>query len=149
MNLRYQRRIAADLLKCGENRVWMNPEKIEEIKKAVTRRDIENLINMGLIKKEEKKGISRGRARKRAMQKKKGRRKGHGSRKGKAGARLPSKNRWIKTIRPIRAYLRELRDKGIINEKTYRLYYRRAKGGQFKNKAHLKLHLQMEGIKVE
>jgi len=149
MNLRYQRRIAADLLKCGENRVWMNPEKIEEIKKAVTRRDIENLINMGLIKKEEEKGISRGRARKRAMQKKKGRRKGHGSRKGKAGARLPSKSRWIKTIRPIRAYLRELRDKGIINEKTYRLYYRRAKGGQFKNKAHLKLHLQMEGIKVE
>ncbi|MEM2935202.1 MAG: 50S ribosomal protein L19e [Candidatus Thermoplasmatota archaeon] len=149
MNLRYQRRIAADLLKCGENRIWMNPEKIEEIKKAVTRRDIENLINMGLIKKEEEKGISRGRARKRITQKKKGRRKGHGSRKGKAGARLPSKERWIKTIRAIRAYLRELRDKGIINEKTYRLYYRRAKGGQFKNKAHLKLHLQMEGIKVE
>ncbi|MEM1513836.1 MAG: 50S ribosomal protein L19e [Candidatus Thermoplasmatota archaeon] len=149
MNLRYQRRIAADLLKCGENRVWMDPEKIEEIKKAVTRRDIENLINMGLIKKKMEKGISRGRTRKRILQKKKGRRKGHGSRKGKAGARLSSKERWIKTIRPIRAYLRELRDKGIINEKTYRLYYRRAKGGQFKNKAHLKLHLQMEGIKVE
>ncbi|MEM2582842.1 MAG: 50S ribosomal protein L19e [Candidatus Thermoplasmatota archaeon] len=149
MNLRYQRRIAADLLKCGENRVWMDPEKIEEIKKAVTRRDIENLINMGLIKKKMEEGISRGRTRKRILQKKKGRRKGHGSRKGKAGARLSSKERWIKTIRPIRAYLRELRDKGIINEKTYRLYYRRAKGGQFKNKAHLKLHLQMEGIKVE
>ncbi|MEM2509125.1 MAG: 50S ribosomal protein L19e, partial [Candidatus Thermoplasmatota archaeon] len=129
MNLRYQRRIAADLLKCGENRVWMDPEKIEEIKKAVTRRDIENLINMGLIKKKMEKGISRGRTRKRILQKKKGRRKGHGSRKGKAGARLSSKERWIKTIRPIRAYLRELRDKGIINEKTYRLYYRRAKGG--------------------
>ncbi|MBC7081489.1 MAG: 50S ribosomal protein L19e [Thermoplasmatales archaeon] len=149
MNLKYQRRIAADLLKCGENRVWMDPEKTDEIKKAVTRRDIENLINMGLIKEKKEKGISRGRTRKRILQRKKGRRKGHGSRKGKAGARLPKKEKWIKTIRPIRAYLRELRDKGIISEKTYRLYYRRAKGGQFKNKAHLKMHLQMEGIKVE
>ncbi len=149
MNLKYQRRIAADLLKCGENRIWMDPEKIEEIKKAVTRRDIENLINTGLIKEKKERGISRGRARKRILQKKKGRRKGHGSRKGKAGARLPQKEAWIKTIRPIRAYLRELRDKDIISEKIYRLYYRRAKGGQFKNKAHLKTHLQMEGIKVE
>jgi len=149
MNLKYHRRIAADLLKCGENRVWMDPEKIEEIKKAVTRRDIENLINMGFIRAKKEKGISRGRARKRMLQRKKGRRKGHGSRKGKATARTPAKEKWIKTIRPIRAYLRELRDKGIISEKTYRIYYRRAKGGQFKSKAHLKIHLEMEGIKVD
>jgi len=47
---------------------------------------------------------------------------------------------------PIRAYLRELRDSGKIDRKTYRLYYRRAKGGQFRSKAHVRLHLETEGL---
>ncbi|RLF46251.1 MAG: 50S ribosomal protein L19e [Thermoplasmata archaeon] len=150
MDLRNQRRLAAELLKCGENRVWMDPEQLEEIEKAVTRRDIQNLIKQGIIKARKIRGNSRGRIRKRMLQKKKGRRKGHGSRKGKATARLPKKRAWIKTIRPIRAYLRELRDKGLIDRKTYRLYYRRAKGGQFRSKAHVRLHLETEGLlKVE
>ena len=149
MMLRTQRRLAADLLKCGENRVWIDPENIEEVEKAVTRRDVENLIRQGLIKAKKKKGNSRGRIRERLIKKAKGHRTGHGSRKGKATARFPRKRRWIKTIRPIRAYLRELRDKGLIDRKIYRLYYRRAKGGQFKNKAHLKMHLTMEGILKE
>jgi len=146
MDLRTQRRLAAQLLKCGENRVWMDPEQIEEIDKAVTRRDIENLIKQGLIKARPKKGNSRGRIRKRMAQKAKGRRRGHGSRKGKATARLPRKRRWIQTIRPIRAYLRELREKGLIDRRTFRLYYMRAKGGQFKSKAHMRLHMEMEGV---
>jgi len=146
MDLRMQRRLAAQLLKCGENRVYMNPEEIEEISKAVTRRDVENLIRQGLIKARKKRGNSRGRIRKRMMQKAKGRRKGHGSRKGKATARLPRKRRWIQTIRTIRAYLRELKEKGLIDRSTYRRYYMRAKGGQFKSKAHLKLHMEMEGV---
>ena len=150
MDLRNQRRLAAKLLKCGENRVWMDPEQLEEIEKAVTRRDIQNLIKQGIIKARKIRGNSRGRIRKRMLQKRKGRRKGHGSRKGKATARLPKKRAWIKTIRPIRAYLRELRDKGLIDRKTYRLYYRRAKGGQFRSKAHVRLHLETEGLlKVE
>jgi len=150
MDLKNQRRLAAELLKCGVHRVWMDPDNLEEIEKAVTRRDIKNLIKQGIIKARKIKGNSRGRIRKRLMQKKKGRRRGHGSRKGKKTARMPKKRAWIIRIRAIRAYLRELRDKGLIDRKTYRLYYRRAKGGQFKDKAHVKLHLEMEGLlKVE
>ncbi len=146
MDLRMQRRLAAQLLKCGENRVYMDPEEIEEISKAVTRRDVENLIKHGLIRARKKRGNSRGRIRKRMAQKAKGRRRGHGSRKGKATARLPRKRKWIQTIRPIRAYLRELKEKGLIDRSTYRRYYLRAKGGQFKSKAHMKLHMEMEGV---
>lgn len=146
MNLKNQRRLAANILSCGENRVWMGHENIEEISKAVTRRDISNLARQGLIKARRVKGNSRGRIRKHVHQKAKGRRKGHGSRKGKATARLPKKQVWIQIIRPIRAYLREMRDKQLIDKHTYRLYYRRAKGGQFKNKSHAKLHLEMEGL---
>jgi len=146
MDLRNQRRLAAEILKCGENRVWMDPDNLEEIEKAVKRSDISNLIKHGIIKARRIRGNSRGRIRKRMAQKAKGRRKGHGSRKGKATARLPKKRAWIKTIRPIRAYLRELRDSGKIDRKTYRLYYRRAKGGQFRSKAHVRLHLETEGL---
>ncbi|MCD6482036.1 MAG: 50S ribosomal protein L19e [Thermoplasmata archaeon] len=146
MDLKNQRRLAAEVLKCGENRVWMDPDNLEEIEKAVKRKDIRNLIKQGIIKEKKVRSNSRGRIRKRMAQKAKGRRKGHGSRKGKATARLPRKRAWIKTIRPIRAYLRELRDSGKIDRKTYRLYYRRAKGGQFRSKAHVRLHLETEGL---
>lgn len=149
MDLKLQRRLAAEVLKCGVHRVWLDPDNLEEIKKATTRSDIKNLIKHGLIKARKIKGNSRGRIRKRLMQKKKGRRRGHGSRKGKKTARMPRKRAWIIRIRAIRKYLRELRDKGLIDRKTYRLYYRRAKGGQFKDKAHVKLHLEMEGLLKE
>jgi len=146
MNLRNQRRIAAEVLKCGKNRVWIDPDEIEEVEKAVTRQDIRNLAKKGIIAAKKKKGVSRARARILHEQRKKGRRRGHGSRKGAAYARRPKKVRWILTIRPIRRYLRQLRDDGVITPSVYRRYYARAKGGEFKNKHHLKTHLIMEGV---
>ncbi|HHH77887.1 MAG TPA: 50S ribosomal protein L19e [Thermoplasmatales archaeon] len=146
MNLRNQRRIAAEVLKCGEHRVWMDPDEIEEVGKAVTRQDIRNLAKSGIIAARDKKGVSRGRARALHEQRKKGRRRGHGSRKGTAYARLPKKRRWILTIRPIRAYLKQLREENVITPSVYRRYYIRAKGGEFRNKNHLRTHLIMEGI---
>ena len=42
MNLAYQRRVAARLLKCGLDRVWVDdrPEYQERIDEAVTRDDV-------------------------------------------------------------------------------------------------------------
>lgn len=144
MNLGNQRRMAASILKCGINRVWMDPDRTEDATEAVTRNDIRGLINSGIIKALRKKGISKGRIKKRRMQKKKGRRKGRGSREGTSYARLPKKRRWIQRIRPQRKMLKELRDNGKIDKKTYRKLYRHASGGMFKSKAHLKSHLQVE-----
>jgi len=149
MDVKFQRRVAADILKCGEDRVWMDPNALDEIKEAVTRDDIRMLIKRGLIKKKPKKGTSRVRANYLKMQKEKGRRKGHGSRKGKKYARYPRKRRWIKTIRPIRATLRDLRDSGMIDRSTYRKFYRWAKGGVYKSRNHLLSHLKAEGYLKE
>jgi large subunit ribosomal protein L19e len=148
-DLRNQRRMAASILKCGENRVWMDSDRTGEIAKAVTRGDIKILINGKAIKSKQCKGISSGRDRFSQKQKEKGRRKGHGSRKGAKFARMPRKERWIKTIRPIRGFLRELRDENIIEKKQYRLYYRKAKGGEFRNKHHLKTRLVSDGFLKE
>ena len=145
-DLRNQRRMAASILKCGENRVWMDSDRIDEIAKAVTRGDVNILINGGAIKSKQTVGISSGRKKYNKKQKKKGRRKGHGSRKGAKYARLPRKERWIKTIRPIRTYLRQLRDEKKIDKSLYRRYYLKAKGGEFRSKHHLESHLISDGI---
>ena len=122
-DLRNQRRLAASLLKCGENRVWMDPDRLEEIAKAVSRRDVQILINGGAVISKQKQGISNGRKKYRQHQKEKGRRRGQGSRKGKTFARFPRKERWMRTIRPLRAYLKQLRDEKKIDPHLYRNYY--------------------------
>jgi large subunit ribosomal protein L19e len=145
-DLRNQRRMAASILKCGLHRVWMDQDRLEEIARAVTKDDIRILINGKAIKAKQKKGISTGRKQYKANQKHKGRRKGHGSRKGAKYARFPRKSQWIRTIRPLRTYLRELRDNGKLSSSSYRKYYRKAKGGEFRSKRHIHTHLLSDGI---
>jgi large subunit ribosomal protein L19e len=144
-NLKNQRRMAADILKCGENRVWLNPDKLDEIEDCITRSDIRTAIDSGLIKAKPKNGTSRARIRYVAGQKANGKRKGPGSRKGTANARVRDKERWMGTIRPIRAELKALRADGSITPSVYRLYYRKAKGGMFKSRRHLRQHMIAAG----
>ena len=94
-------------------------------------------IEEGTIKVKQKHGVSRGRARVLASQKSLGRRKGQGSRKGAKGARSSKKKRWITKIRALRARLRELRDEEDLDKTAYRMLYNKAKGGEFRNVAHL------------
>ena len=82
MNLTTQKRLAASILKCGLNRVWIDPERMEEVSRAITRDGVRQLINDGAIKAKPEKGISSYRSKKIAEQKKKGKRKGRGSIKG-------------------------------------------------------------------
>lgn len=141
--------MASKLLKCGVHRVWMDQDRLDEIAKAVTKEDIRLLIKGKAIKSKQSQGISSGRRKYAANQKKKGRRSGHGSRKGAKHARTPKKERWIKTIRPIRRYLRSLREEEKIDRSTYRKYYRKAKGGEFRSKHHLKTHMLSDGLLKE
>ena len=144
--LNAQRRIAARALKCGRNRVYMDPFMSTEISTAITTRDINGLINSGVIKKRYKKGVSRARAKVIHEQKKKGRRSGPGSRKGEAGSRTDPKQTWINHIRLIRSFLKNLRDKEIIDTKVYQKYYALSKGGSFRNVGQLKRYMQDKGI---
>jgi len=146
VNLAKQKRLAAQLLKVGEGRVWIDPESSEKVAEAITREDVRGLIAEGVIKEEQKKGISRGRARFRARQKAVGRRKGLGSRKGSKGARRGKKLLWIKKIRVLRRRLKELRAEGALDKSTYRMVYIKVKGGNFRNVAHLIDYLTAQGL---
>ena len=150
MNLSYQKRVASTVLKCGVNRVWVDdrPEVQEKISEAVTREDVRLLIVQRFIRKHQKKGISRGRAKSMAIQKSKGRRRGHGSRKGHGGARTPKKEAWMTKVRALRKELISIKNEGIIDASQYRLYYRRIKGGVYNSRNHLKYNMEIDGVKL-
>jgi large subunit ribosomal protein L19e len=142
-----QRRMAALIMKCGLNRVYMPPdkEKLQEISEATTRAAVRSLIVRRYIRKMPEVGVSRGRARAFHLQRVKGRRRGPGSRRGKHGARTNTKTTWITNIRAIRRMLRRLRETQKITTEQYRVYYRMAKGGQFHSRAHLLAQMEARG----
>jgi len=142
MNLKPQRRMAAEILKCGENRVYFDPYLIEDISLAITREDIRNLIKQGIIQKKYKQGISNYRKKVHHERKKKGRARGLGKRKGTKYARSPKKKNWIKRIRPLRRELKKLRDRKQITAANYRKLYKNAKGGMFTSVAQLNRYIK-------
>lgn len=140
-NLRNKKELAAKVLGIGISRVWVDPSKKEEVKKAITREDIKGLIKSGIILYKQKKGVSRGRARHILKQKKKGRRKGVGSRKGKHTARSGKKILWINKIRLYRNLFSDLLERDRITRKTYSHLRQKAKGGFFRSRRHILLYL--------
>jgi len=58
-DLANQRRLAAEVMDIGVNRVWMNPEAYKDISQALTREDIRNLITEKKIGKRAIRGVSR------------------------------------------------------------------------------------------
>ncbi|MHA2297096.1 MAG: 50S ribosomal protein L19e [Candidatus Hodarchaeales archaeon] len=146
MDLKAQRRIAAEIMNIGVNRVYINPDVIDDVSMALTRGDIRKLISDGYIGKHRYTGISKGRSAKLRIQKRRGQRRGHGTRKGAAGARTPSKRAWINKIRPQRRYLKYLRDKELIDVRDYRRLYLKAKGGAFRNVSHLRHTIESSDI---
>ena len=142
-DLANQKRIAAAVLKCGVNRVWFDPERLNDIENAISREDLRGLVTEGAIKARQKKGVSRGRARAKIAKRSYGHCKGPGRRKGAAGARNSSKRAWIQKIRAIRKALISLRDAGTIDRHIYRILYRKAAGGQFRSVAHMKAQLEI------
>ncbi len=136
-----QKRLASQIFKCSPKRVKIDETRLSDIKEAITKADIKTLISEGVIKKLQKRGTSRARIRKRSDQLKKGRHKGSGSRRGKKTARLVPKRDWMNRIRLQRAFLAEIREKGIITKPTFNNLYKKSKGGFFRNKRHIKLYI--------
>jgi len=147
MNLENQRRLAASILKVGLNRVWIDPERVEEVEMAITRSEMRKLIHEGAIKASPEKSQSRARARALAAKKRAGRRRGAGSRKGGKHSVISRKSRWMNRIRALRRRLSSLRSRRVITVSTYRNLYMKAKGGEFRSIAELERYIAEEGLR--
>lgn len=122
----------------------MDPSQMTEIAKSVTKDDVRHLIRKGYIAAEKKKGVPRYRGRARSKRKLKGRMHGLGRRRGKAGARSIEKQEWMARIRAQRQILKDLHSRGLLS--NYREIYMKAKGGAFRDKAHLLSYLREKGL---
>ncbi len=139
MSIRTVRRMAADILKCGESKIIINPERLSDAASALTRDDVKMLVMQGVITAAKKRGTSRFRGRKNDELRRKGR-TGAGSRKGSVGARLNQKGRWAVHIRAQRSYLKQV--KNALRDGAYRKLYLKVKGGMFKSRAQLSHYIQ-------
>lgn len=144
MKLPKIKQLAAEIMKVGTSKIWLNPEETATISEAVTKEDIKGLISERQIKKRRDQGQSKGRARILAEKKKKGRKSGKGKRKGTKKTRVNEKESWMKKIRSQRRELRKLKDSNEITASVYREAYNKARGGYFRDKKHINQYVSKE-----
>lgn len=131
MNLTKRKQLASKVLGVGKNKIIFDESSLPEIKEAITKQDIRDMYAEGIIRIRETRG-------RRHKQKRKTRR-GF----GKIKFRVRNKKKvYIRTVRKLRAYLNELRLQGKITDIRHKELRRKVKTSAFKNKAHLKEHME-------
>merc|ERR1711918_308778 len=88
VSLKLQKRLAASVLKCGQRKIWLYPNEVNEISMANSRLNIRKLAKDGLVIKKPTKVHSRYSQRKHLAAKRKGRHTGTGKRIGRKDARM-------------------------------------------------------------
>ncbi|MCC6043511.1 MAG: 50S ribosomal protein L19e [Desulfurococcaceae archaeon] len=144
-----QKRLAAEVLGVGVSRIRVDPARISDVAQAITREDVKKLIEEGAIWVEPEHGIAGTSSKIRHLKRRRGHRRGHGKRKGAKGGRRGDKEEWVSRIRKIRRFLKYLRDRKIIDRKTYRRLYMLAKGGYFSSFSAIKTYLREQGLVKE
>lgn len=131
MNLAKKKQLAARALKVGKGRIVLDEDRLDEIKDAITKQDINELYKSGAIKIREKKG-------RRKIEKRK-RKRGAGKIKKKLKRR---KQKYVRITRKLRGHVKELKKQGIINREIYYDLRKKIKARTFASKNQLKEFLK-------
>jgi len=146
LSLKSQRRLASQLLKVGKNRVWIDPDRTEDVEVAITRSEIKKLIHEGAIRQVPAKGVSRARARVLHEKRKEGLRRGPGTREGSSRAKVTKKDAWMLRIRALRRKLKEWKATRTVADESYRRLYLVAGSGAFSSIADMERYAKTHGM---
>merc|ERR1712071_454251 len=146
VNLRIQKRLAADIAGVGKRKVWLDPQEATEISNANSRSGVRKLLKDGHIIVKPTIIHSRARVRDMHAAKRKGRHTGTGKRKGTAEARMPTKVMWLRRMRVLRRLLRKYREAGKIDKHLYHSLNLKAKAEKTRTK---NLAEQMEARRIK
>ncbi len=130
MTVESVKRLAANILHVGTNRIRIKQEEIRKVEEALTRADVKGLIKDGVLYALKKQG---------RRKKEKRRKRGVGNVKGSA---TYQKEKWIELVRSQRSYLKQLLKSGALEKKHKKLVYGRIKGGFFKSKKTMLTYLK-------
>lgn len=129
-NLKKRKMLAAKVLGVGIGKIVFESDNNADIKEAITKQDIRDLYEAGIIRIKEKRG-------RRTKEKRKTRR-GPGKIKFVIHHR---KGDYVKLTRKFRRYIKELSKQGTIDEEKYKSLRKMIKARAFKDKAHIKDHI--------
>jgi large subunit ribosomal protein L19e len=138
MNLRMKRELASKTLGVGKNKIIFNPSALSEIKEAITKEDIRTLHKEGIITI--KPNIGRRKVERRKT------RKHSGKIKKKINRR---KENYVKVTRKLRSYVKDLKNRGLINKEMYKDLRKKIKMKYFKSKEYLKEYVKKAESNVE
>ena len=130
MNLRNKKELAARTLKVGKGRIMFVEARRDEIKEAITKQDIRDLLKEGAITIKPIKG--------RRKNVKKSKKRGPGKIKKKVKKR---KQEYVIMTRKLRKYVTEIKKQGKIAEVDVEDIRKKIRNRFFSSKAHLKEYI--------
>jgi large subunit ribosomal protein L19e len=131
--LRKRKELASKVLGVGKNKIIFDSTKLPEIKEAITKQDIRDLYEAGIIMIREARGTKK--------KIKRTTKRGPGKTKKKV---KPGKREYVIITRKLRRYVSELKTHGKLNQTEFEGIRKKIKARAFKNKAHLKEHLEAQ-----
>jgi len=135
MKLDRKKKLAMRTLKKGKDKIKFDVNRIDEIKEAITKQDIKDLVKSKAIIIKEDKGKRKN--------KKKNKKRSTGKIKKLCLGR-DKKQRYVKLTRKLRDYVYQLRRLGMIDVEEYKGLRRRIRASEFRSKRHLKEVLELE-----
>ncbi|MBI3334624.1 hypothetical protein HYZ97_04000 [Candidatus Pacearchaeota archaeon] len=130
MKLDKKKNLAARTLSVGKERIVFNTQRLNEIKEAITKQDIRDLVTAGAITLREING------RRTVVRRKNRRRAGSIRKPARKGKRA-----YVILTRKLRRFIRELLDQNKLTKENYVTLRKQIRMHTFKSKAHLKEHI--------
>ena len=134
MNLKSKKELSARALKVGKERIMFVHERRDEIKEAITKQDIKDLVADGAIKIKEIKG--------RKSKPKKHKKRTSGNIRKNVNKR---KKEYVIMTRKLRNYAGEMLKSGKISKDEVKELRKKIRNRYFKSKAHMREY--MEGLR--